>query len=197
MCKSKNPYTDYADLTKNLIFANKKIIMQKQKFNDVVKKHFKYLIDDYGFCIKEETLATDNPLWQGIVVYANESESDLPFKKKPFVRLVLDRGYVMLDIKSEEMTEREWFDISEVMKLIAPEVQVHEKVDYSKDPYEIVETQIQNLSKLLVQYCDSLLKGDFSIGDQIQAKRMQEREDRIVKWKKQKEEKLFQDMKSR
>jgi hypothetical protein len=171
--------------------------MQKQKFNDVVKKHFKYLIDDYGFCIKEETPATDNPLWQGIVVYANESEPDLPFKKKPFVRLVLDRGYVMLDIKSGEMTEREWFYISEVMKLIAPEVQVREKVDFSKDPYEIVETQIQNLSKLLVQYCDSLLKGDFSIGDQIQAKRMQEREDRIVKWKKQKEEKLFHNMKSR
>ena len=169
--------------------------MKKQKFNDVVKQHFNYLIVEYGFLVKEELTVSGNPLSRGMVTYMMAKEPENPVLKQTLIRIILDRGYVLLEFGSKDLESREYFSVAEIVPFVASGVNVYEKIDFSRDPYEIIETQVKKLSDFLLLYCIPFLKGDFSIGDRIFEHRSKEREERIQKWKKQKQIKLSQNVK--
>jgi hypothetical protein len=155
--------------------------MRTEIFYDLVKKYFNYLIDRYGFSISTEDPIVGNPLWRGRIVYVSGKNNSQ--KRQVAIRITLDRGYVLLDIGSPDLQSRDWFDLSEIIKVVEPEIVVYDKPDYSQGPVDILEPQIRKLSDLVLHYCASFINGDFSLGNRIIESRLQEREQRIKEWK--------------
>ncbi len=157
--------------------------MTKENFNELVKRHFSYLVLDYGFSISEEIPVSGNSLSRGVVVYISNFEKTKPDIKQILIRIILDRGYVLIDIGSSDMNNRDLFGLTEIMKVVAPELNVNQKIDFSKTAHEITEPQVIKLAYIVRHYCAPLLEGDFSTGERLTENRIKAREERIKNWK--------------
>jgi len=157
--------------------------MKKESFNDIVRRHFSYLVSDYGFSITEEFPVGENPVSRGMVIYVSNFKETSPEVKQILIRIILDRGYVLVDLGSSDMSNRDLFGLTEVMKVAAPELDINEKIDFSKDAYDIIELQVSKLANIVYRYCVPFLRGDFSIGERVIENRIKAREDRIKAWK--------------
>src|SRR5574341_1025844 len=81
-------------------------------FADLVKQHFKYLTDDYGFAVALETYS---PMVMGNASVDFESS-------KTRIEIVLDRSQVLIALGPIDRPRREWFEFSDVVQFFAPTV---------------------------------------------------------------------------
>ena len=178
--------------------------MGKPKFNSLVKTYFGYLENQYGFALCEEK---PDSTWLGSITY--ESKQKAFQGKQLVIQFILDRGYVDVQFNTIPQVAREWIDLAEIMKVIDPSAIPYEsadtsdithitnpqpvsfrKLDFSRNPNDIVEDQLRNLSIFMSRYCASLLSGDISVFDQIIEARKKVTEDRIILWKEMKERRM-------
>lgn len=161
--------------------------MPKKSFTNLVKDHFGYLISDFGFSISEESAVSEKSWSGGIMVYASGPGKQKAEGMQLLIKIILDRGYVLIDFDSPHVNTRDLIGLTEVMRLVAPDQDLDEKIDFSKRPIEVIEPQIQKLAYILRHYCTSLLQGDLSFLEQVMESRNRGREERIKEWKKRKE----------
>ena len=121
-------------------------------FTEKVKEHFRYLIDDYGFSIVNESYTTDSG--NGLVEFRSRSVH---------IRIVLDRGQVLIDIGPSPEVLDYWFDLSSVIEFLSPEAHEPAYIFPEKwdNYYEMIDWQVARLARVLRQYCVSVLTREF------------------------------------
>ncbi len=136
---------------------------------ELIKFHFRYLIDEYGFSIVDEEYFPEM-MGNAIVVYESATSG---------IMVVIDRSQVLINVGKPSWPHRYWFEFSDVIQFFIPEIKeayVFVNEDSPKNRIEI-EVQINRLALLLRQYCEPLLRGDFSMHDkirEIETKRVEE-----------------------
>jgi hypothetical protein len=134
------------------------MVMCKNVFSELVKKHFIFLENDYDFLITSDRYSPD--------VMGN---AELIFKSpKTGFQIVLDRNQVLAKIGQVDQPEKKWFEFSDVVRHLSPDIKaayIFPK-DFS-DHDKALETQIKRIASLLRDFCKPLLLGDFSMGDRI------------------------------
>lgn len=126
----------------------------KKAFPDLVKYHFKYLIDEYEFSVTTE----------------NEKEVIL-YSARCHLRFFLERTQVFLDIRPPSIKNwSEAFDLGFVILFKDPQSKFEYILDpeFSRDPINSLNRQLARLAKLLRQYCGEMLRGDFSIQKELE-----------------------------
>jgi hypothetical protein len=121
-------------------------------FAELVMKHFKYLIDSYGF-----TVAKEEPIHGGTVV---------EFRSRYCrVRVVLDRCQVVVEIGPNKLFNKPWFDLSYVILFKDPDSHFEYEFDpegYVQDRESSQDRQVRRVAELTRRYCEEMLRGDFS-----------------------------------
>ncbi len=128
---------------------------------NMVKQHFQFLINEYGFSIIKESYNPEMKAGNGSVVYQS---------KLVTLEILVDKTEVQIKIGQRKLPGEKWFDFRDVMKCFAPEVEdVYLRSGAAltfKDSFAI-EARMLNLAVLLRKYCEPLLGGDFSMKDKI------------------------------
>ena len=156
---------------------------------ETVEKYFSFLIHEYNFSVTEEMSYPNNPIAQGKIIYLSRLRQEGTGRRQVIVRVLIDRGYLSVDIGSSDLDSKDYFDLHEIMRVIAPDTDMDFSLDFSKHPKDIIEPQAKKLSELVMIHCESFLNGDFSIGDTIINARMEERERRLQRWKEERRQK--------
>jgi len=128
----------------------------------LMKQHFLFLINEYGFSIIKESYSPEIKIGNGSVVYQS---------KLVTLEIVVDKTDVLLKIGQRKAPLEKWFDFLDVMKYFAPEVDdvyLRSGVTLSLKDSLAVETRLHNIAILLRKYCQPLLAGDFSMKAKIQ-----------------------------
>lgn len=130
----------------------------KLKNNELIRKYFNFLIDDYGFSVFREEYS---PKYMG--------NADIVYKSGSIaILVVVDRSQVLLNVGKTTQPEKEWFEFTDVIKYFNPTIS--EVYDFSRGSLpdqDYVEMQAKREAQLLRQYCEPLLRGDFSMYEQI------------------------------
>jgi hypothetical protein len=126
---------------------------------EIIKRYFKYLTDEYAFLIEREGYSPE-AMGNAYIVFTS---------KLIAIRVVVDRGQVLIDIGKVALPEKEWFEFTDVIHYFNPgikKVYAFSGVPLEKQNFTI-EAQVKHVSLILRQYCEPLLIGDFSMEDQI------------------------------
>ena len=158
-------------------------------FEELVERHFSFLMHEYGFSITEKTSYPGENISQGKIVYTSRITQAEKNSKQAIIRVLLDRGYLDVDIGSPDLHTKDYFSLHEITRTVAPDVDLDFSLDYSKSAKEILEPQAEKLSNIVALYGKPFLNGDFSIGELIIKARNDERERRIQGWKEEKRQK--------
>lgn len=134
----------------------------------LIKESFHYLIHEYKFLIDREQYSPE-VMGNASVVYKAANIG---------IQVVVDRSQVLLNIGESVLPDRYWFDFSDVMQYFAP----HIKSIYgfqNNDSRECpnIGGQLKELAVMLRQYCEPILRGDFSMSKgirEIETKRISE-----------------------
>jgi hypothetical protein len=134
-------------------------------FNDLITRHFQYLIDDYGFAITY----TRNDIVEYVAEHCR-------------VLVSVDRGYVGVELRSNEpqIIRRLRCTLWDVLFLKQPGYQIEHGYDphaFPVDRFGTVERQLREQAELLRRFCDELLRGDFSRRAEIEQFRRQAEEE--------------------
>jgi hypothetical protein len=123
--------------------------MSQKGFSEQVRKHFRYLIDDYGFSIVDEQ---HRPAFGGWSLVVFQSCNTL-------IRVELDRGRVLVDLGPRPEVPIYSFSLSTVIEFLAPGAEEPAYVfpekwgDYSK-----VDWQVRRLARVLLQFRRKVLQ---------------------------------------
>ena len=113
--------------------------------SDLIKKYFGYLTDSYDFSI------------------ISESESEVVFKSDVCcVRFLLERGQVFIDLGPG--FESWSFDLGEIILWKDP----NSRFGYAFGSDVNLDQELSRLAVLLKKYCDNMLKGDFSMRNDLE-----------------------------
>jgi hypothetical protein len=128
-------------------------------FQSTALKYFHPLIQDYGFWVEEDhTLPQE--IRRNLIIFASS---------KTGIEVVLERGsQVLAQIGQISKPRDEWFVFTDVIGYFSPGTTPYEFSDHP-DFRVRIETQIQRLSKLIFEYCEPILQGDFSMRGEIKA----------------------------
>ena len=127
-------------------------------FADLLKLHFKYLTDDYGFVVAHEIYS---PMVMGNASVDFESS-------KTRIEIVLDRSQVLIALGPVSWPRHEWFEFSDVVRFFAPAVDpIYVFPEDIPDHAAALEMQVSRLANPMRQHCDPVLRGDFSMCDGI------------------------------
>jgi hypothetical protein len=134
-----------------------------------VKTGFQYLISDYGFSVTDERYDPQS-FGNSLVEFRS---------KETAIRLVLDRGQVLVDLGPISWDPNSWCSLSSMMEVLAPEG--GEPAYVFPETWEsysgMVDWQINRLARLLRQYCSLVLTGQFSGWKELARRRTKEAED--------------------
>ena len=125
-----------------------------EQFVELVKKHFQYLLDDYGFSVVDERY--EPQVFGNSLVQFHSSNME--------IMIVLDRGHVSIDISPHPNPLGYQFGLSTILEYLVPEVE-RLAYDYSEAPddyYSRIIWQITRFAPLLHEHCDKVLRGEFS-----------------------------------
>ncbi len=131
--------------------------MESSLCSVLVKKHFRFLVDEYGSTVTHESFHPE-AMGNAEVVF----ESALAG-----ICVVCDRNQVLIMFGLLSQARRDWSEFANVVKVFAPDiaaVYVFPK-DYS-NLESALESQVSRLAQVMRQYCVSVLRGDFSGLDQ-------------------------------
>jgi hypothetical protein len=122
---------------------------------NLIKQHFQFLIDEFGFAIIKESYDPGLNSVSGVVTYQSRSVN---------IEIEVDRAELLLKIGGRKSDRAKWFDFEDVMQIFAPEVEdVYRRsgaVQTLKDSVA-ASARIRYVALLLRQYCQPLLAGDF------------------------------------
>jgi hypothetical protein len=128
--------------------------MTQYRFTEQARRRFHYLIDDYGFSVVDERYDPD--AFGNSLVRFRSSAVD--------VVLVLDRGQVLIDINPYPMIEDYQFGLPSVVEFLAAEAgePVYVFPETWENYYDMIDSQLERLARVLRQRCSSILRGEFS-----------------------------------
>jgi hypothetical protein len=126
--------------------------------DSLIKQYFQYLIDTYGFFIDHEQYSPE--------IMGN---TEIVYKSTQIgIRIIIDRGQVLVNIGNPSWPESDWFEFSDVVHYFSPEVKfIYAFQDNVQDEQIDVEAQIKRVARMCNQYCGPILRGDFSMQEQI------------------------------
>lgn len=128
-------------------------------FKSLVIQHFRFLIDEFGFRVKEARTDQEN--------FGN---SLIRFETSTIgINAVLDRGQVFIYLGPLTIREDEWFDICDVISYFAPQIENIYLFPENLSGDASIGFQVERLSGLVKTYCTPILKGDFSMERDIRA----------------------------
>lgn len=126
--------------------------------NELIKKHFNYLVNDYGFSIDREEYSAEQ-MGNGYIVYMSRAVA---------IMIVVDRSQVLLNLGEPSWPEREWFDFTDVVSYFNSSIkEIYNFSESQIDHQAYVEKQAQHLAHILRMNCEPLLRGNFSMQNQI------------------------------
>jgi hypothetical protein len=133
--------------------------MTQFTFTENVKKHFQYLIDDYGFSVVDEQLNSE--AFGNSLIRFESSSTD--------IMIVLDRGQVIIDIGPYPATPNYQFSMASMMEFLTPEAEEPAYVfpETWENYDEMIEWQVRRLARVLRQYCSPVLLGRFSEWEEL------------------------------
>jgi hypothetical protein len=126
--------------------------------NELIKKSFNFLADEYGYSIDREKYSPE-AMGNAYVLYKSQSVG---------IKVVVDRSQVLINIGDLSWPEENWFEFGDVVQFFNPEMK--EVYDFSRgslDNQAYIESQAKRLARILRQYCKPMLRGDFSMQDDI------------------------------
>ncbi len=126
--------------------------------NELIKKYFNFLTDEYNYSIDHEKYSPE-AMGNAYVLYKSQLIG---------IKVVVDRSQVLINIGKLSWQEKEWFELGDVVRFFNPEMK--EVYDFSRgslDNQAYIESQAKRLALILRQYCEPVLRGDFSMQDQI------------------------------
>lgn len=133
--------------------ANRLEYMELPPFAALVKKHFHFLLADFGFTLAHESYAPET-MGNAEVVFASTTVG---------ISIVCDRNQVLIALGPLTQPRREWYEFAVVVRAFAPEVEVvYAFAAYGAEPQPPLEAQVLRLAHLLCQHCEPALRGDFS-----------------------------------
>jgi hypothetical protein len=132
--------------------------MEQGVLSSLVRQHFRYLTDEYGFSITRDDYFPEHM-----------GNADMLFvSPQTGVEIVLDRGQVLINIGPIIQARKEWFEFSDVVHYFAPEIEPVYIFSEDASSYQAaIESQVARLAQLMRQYCEPLLKGDLSTQNSI------------------------------
>lgn len=142
----------------------------------IIIDNFYFLVKEYNFYIVLEQYSPEI-MGNAEVIYKSE---------KVMIRVVVDRSQVLLNIGEPSWPDRDWLDFSDVLHYFNANIESvydFQKNNLNKPPD--IGTQLQKLAILLKQYCEPILKGDFSMSTEIrkiETKRISEMVDSFRKF---------------
>jgi hypothetical protein len=122
-------------------------------FSEQARKHFQYLINDYGFSQEDRRHRSDYE-----IVFRRKSLFQP--KKGCRIRVVKDRGQVLVDI-APLWTPNDWFDLCDVVSYLTRrtgEPWEYKFPDRSLGRYERIEWQLEYVSEALRLHLDAILQ---------------------------------------
>jgi hypothetical protein len=126
--------------------------------DSLIKQHFQYLIDTYGYYIDHEQYSTE-VMGNAEIVYKSAQTG---------ISIIVDRSQVLLNIGNISWSERDWFEFSDVVHYFSPKIEfVYAFQNDNQDAQVDIEGQIKWAAIMLMQYCDPILRGDFSMQREI------------------------------
>lgn len=128
--------------------------MDLNKYTELVRRYFNFLLDEYGFKQEDQQYNAE--------AFGN---AYIDFRSKGLVlRVSLDRGILIVNIRPVSRSTDTWFSLESLVKFLDPNANEPEFIFPEKwDHYDdMVENQIQRMSRILSQYCDPILSGEFS-----------------------------------
>jgi hypothetical protein len=128
--------------------------MEQGLLSSLVRQHFRYLTDEYGFSITHDEYFPEHM-----------GNADMVFMSPQIgIEIVLDRGQVLIDIGSVLQTRKEWFEFSDVIHFFASEIEPVYIFPQDFANYQAaIESQVSRLAQLMRQYCEPLIRGDLSM----------------------------------
>lgn len=144
--------------------------MGQYVFAEQIKKHFHYLIDDYGFSVIDERY--DHEAFGNSLVQFRSSTTD--------VVVVLDKGQVLIDISPYPEIPNYRFGLATVVEFLSPDADEPAYIFPEKwdNYYGMIDWQVTRLTRVLRQYCAPVLRGEFSKWKEMDEIRRKETEDR-------------------
>jgi hypothetical protein len=125
---------------------------------ELIKRYFHYLVDEFGFSIDREGYSPE-VMGNAVVVFVSTSTA---------VKVVVDRSQVLINIGELSWPEKDWFEFGDVVQFFNPNLKdVYDFSGDSLDNQAYIVSQAKHLALLLRQYCEPLLRGDFSMQDKI------------------------------
>lgn len=128
--------------------------MKEHAFAEQVKKHFHYLIDDYDFSVVNEK-SDPEAFGNSLVDFQSGTTA---------VRVTLDRGQVLVDMRPLTESSTSWFSLGSVVEFLAPEADepVYVFPETWDHYYDMINGQVSRMARVLRQYCAPVLRGEFS-----------------------------------
>ena len=127
--------------------------MESSLFSALVKKHFRYLVDEFGFTIAHESFYPET-MGNAEAVF----ESALVG-----ISIVCDRNQVLISLGLLSQPRRDWLEFASVVRVFAPDVVT--VYVFPKDFSNLeaaLESQVSRLAQIMRQHCGPVLIGDFS-----------------------------------
>lgn len=138
------------------------------KPTEIIRANFQLLMDEYGYSIAREVYSSEI-MGNAELVLISQTTG---------IKVVVDRSQVFVNIGDLSRSEDEWMELSDVVHFYAPTlVDVYSFPTNPQNNQDSIESQVERLVRILRQYCEPVLKGDFSNEDQIkeiEGKRVEE-----------------------
>ena len=123
---------------------------------ELIKEYFKFL-EKYGFSISRKKYSPEI-MGNAEVIYQSPSVS---------VKIVIDRGQVLINIGKVSWLEKDWFEYSDVVSFFAPGEDAYIFPEEADNSQYTLEIQLKRVASMLEKYCRKMLEGDFSMQNQI------------------------------
>jgi hypothetical protein len=126
----------------------------QRTFAELVRWHFKYLTDEYGFSVKEKLYGSE-PFSDGIIEFQSSAT---------VVVVQLDRFDLMISIGPSAESEAARLGLSRVIEFLTQGTQTF-RLNFPAPPISSensVESGLAQYAPALRQYCDAALRGDLS-----------------------------------
>lgn len=132
--------------------------MEINLFTELVKKHFDFLLKQYGFSIVHEDYYPDI-MGNSWIVFTSHGTG---------ISIVLDKGQVLMNVGPSSLSREKWYEFSDIISFFAPDQKpVYVFPDGFSEYKDALENQVSRLARLMEEYCRPILQGDFSMQNQI------------------------------
>ncbi|MBN2004447.1 MAG: hypothetical protein JXA21_13915 [Anaerolineae bacterium] len=133
--------------------------MGREHFIKQIESDFEYLVNEYGFSVVETRYSPE--YFDNMLVRFQSPEVDIV--------IVVDKGQVLINVVPYNALPKQSFDLRSVVEFLTPSINEPVYIFPSgRISDDSINQQIVRTSRILRQYCSSILRGDFSDWDGLQ-----------------------------